>query len=69
MDIKLGEIIIKQKGVITEDNIEYHFTIESDIITWDSKPTDIESAEKAIRSKKDWKVTWFNYISNIDLNI
>ena len=69
MDIKLGEIIIKQKGVINEDNIEHQFTIESDIITWDSKPIDIESAEKIIRSTKDWKVTWFNYISNIDLNI
>lgn len=70
MNIKLGEIIIKQKGVINEDNIEHHFTIESDIITWDSKPIDIESAEKIIRSTKDWRVSWFNHISSVtDLNI
>jgi hypothetical protein len=65
MDIKLGEIIIKQKGVINEDNIEHHFTIESDIITWDSKPIDIESAEKIIRSTKDWRVSWFNHLKSV----
>ena len=71
MNIKLGEIIIKQLGVITEDNIDYSFTVESDIITWiDSKPVDIESAEKMIRSSKDWRVSWFNHISSaIDFNI
>ena len=65
MDIKLGEIIIKQKGIINEDNIEHHFTIESDIITWDSKPIDIESAEKIIRSTKDWRVSWFNHLKSV----
>ena len=65
MNIKLGEIIIKQKGVINEDNIEHHFTIESDIITWDSKPIDIESAEKIIRSTKDWRVSWFNHLKSV----
>ena len=65
MYIKLGEIIIKQKGVITEDNIEHQFTIESDIITWDSKPIDIESAEKIIRSTKDWRVSWFNHLKSV----
>lgn len=71
MKIKLGEIIIKQLGVITEDNIDYSFTVESDIITWiDSKPVDIESSEKMIRSSKDWRVNWFNHISSaIDFNI
>ena len=65
MDIKLGEIIIKQKGVINEDNIEHHFTIESGIITWNSKPIDIESAEKIIRSTKDWRVSWFNHLKSV----
>ena len=65
MYIKLGEIIIKQKGVITEDNIEHQFTIESDIITWNSKPIDIESAEKIIRSTKDWRVSWFNHLKSV----
>ena len=71
MNIKLGEIIIKQLGVITEDNIDYSFTVESDIITWiGSNPVDIESAEKMIRSSKDWRVNWFNHISSaIDFNI
>ncbi len=71
MKIKLGEIIIKQLGVITEENIDYSFTVESDIITWiDSKPVDIESSEKMIRSSKDWRVNWFNHISRaIDFNI
>lgn len=71
MNIKLGEIIIKQLGVITEDNIDYSFTVESDIIIWiDSKPVDLESAEKMIRSSKDWRVNWFNHISKaIDFNI
>lgn len=71
MNIKLGEIIIKQLGVITEDNIDYSFTVESDIITWiGSNPVDIESAEKMIRSSKDWRVNWFNHISRaIDFNI
>jgi len=65
MYVKLGKIIIKQMGVLTENNIEHHFVVESDEITWiGSKPIDIESAEKSIKSTKDWRVSWFNHISS-----